>query len=93
MGDHEPHRLGHELVVVAVDAEGWVCVGTLGNGGITAISPDGATVEHVPLADPLVTNVCFGGPDLRTAFVTLSGTGQLVAFEWPRPGLRLAHAR
>ena len=78
---------------LAVDGEGWVCVGTLGNGGITAISPDGATVEHIPLPDPLVTNICFGGPDLRTAYVTLSGTGALVALDWPRPGLRLHHAR
>ena len=78
---------------LAVDGEGWVCVGTLVNGGITAISPDGATVKHVPLADPLVTNVCFGGPDRRTAYATLSGTGALVAFEWPRAGLRLHNAR
>lgn len=78
---------------LAVDAEGWVCVGTLVNGGITAISPDGETIEHFALPDPLVTNICFGGPDLRTAFCTLSGTGALVSFEWPRQGLRLQHAR
>jgi gluconolactonase len=76
---------------LAVDGEGWVCVGTLINGGITSISPDGATIEHTPLPDPLVTNVCFGGPDLRTAFCTLSGTGKLVALDWPRPGLALAY--
>jgi gluconolactonase len=76
---------------LAVDGEGWVCVGTLVNGGITAISPDGATIEHTPMADVLVTNICFGGPDLRTAYCTLSGTGTLVAVDWPRPGLRLAY--
>jgi gluconolactonase len=76
---------------LAVDGEGWVCVGTLVNGGITAISPDGTQVEHMPLPDPLVTNICFGGDDLRTAYLTLSGTGRLVAVDWPRPGLRLAH--
>jgi gluconolactonase len=76
---------------LAVDAEGWVCVATIGNGGISAISPDGARVEHVPLPDPLVTNLCFGGPDLRTAYATLSGTGRLVCFPWPRAGLRLAY--
>jgi gluconolactonase len=76
---------------LAVDGEGWVCVGTLVNGGITSISPDGSQVEHTPLPDPLVTNICFGGDDLRTAYVTLSGTGRLVAIDWPRPGLRLAH--
>jgi len=76
---------------LAVDAEGWVCVATLINGGITAISPDGETIEHTPFPDPLVTNICFGGDDLRTAYVTLSGTGQLVSTTWPRPGLALAH--
>src|SRR5690606_21639414 len=75
---------------LAVDGEGWVCVGTLINGGITAISPDGERVEHTPLPDPLVTNICFGGDGLRTAYVTLSGTGKPVALDWPRPGLRLA---
>jgi gluconolactonase len=78
---------------LAVDGEGWVCVATLANGGITAISPDGATIDHIPLPDLLVTNICFGGADLRTAYVTLSGTGALVSFEWPRPGLRLHGAR
>jgi gluconolactonase len=76
---------------LAVDGEGWVCVATIFNGGITAISPDGATVEHHPTDDLLTTNVCFGGEDLRTAFVTLSGTGRLVSMPWPRVGLRLAH--
>lgn len=76
---------------LAVDAEGWVCVGTLVHGGITAISPDGLHVEHHPLEDALVTNICFGGPDLRTAYATLSSTGRLESFEWPRPGLTLAY--
>lgn len=77
---------------LAVDGAGWVCVATLLNGGITAVSPDGAIVEHTPLPDLLVTNICFGGPDLGTAYVTLSGTGQLVSLPWPRGGLALPHA-
>lgn len=75
---------------LAVDGEGFVCVATVGNGGITSIAPDGTWIEHLPLPDPLVTNLCFGGPDLRTAYATLSGTGRLVRFPWPRPGLALA---
>ena len=66
---------------LAVDPAGWVCVATLVKGGITCISPDGSTVEHVPLPDPLTTNICFSA-DGETAFATLSGTGQLVAFTW-----------
>jgi gluconolactonase len=75
---------------LAVDGDGWVCVATLGQGGITCISPDGATVEHLPLPDPIVTNICFGGDDGRTAFITSSGRGELLSTRWPRPGLALA---
>jgi gluconolactonase len=75
---------------LAVQADGRICVATLVNGGITVISPDGRHVEHHPMPDPMTTNICFGGPDLRTAYITLSWTGRLVAVEWPSPGLRLA---
>ena len=74
---------------LAVDADGNICVATLFNGGITIISPDGARIEHVPMPDFYTTNICFGGPDLRTAYITLSGSGRLVAVPWARPGLPL----
>jgi len=74
---------------LAVDSAGHVCVATLINGGITRISPDGSEVEHFPMPDPLTTNICFGGDDLQTAYVTLSGTGRLAKLRWPVPGLRL----
>ena len=74
---------------LALDAEGHICVATIVNGGITSVSPDGATVEHFPTDDPLTTNICFGGEDLRTAFITLSSSGRLVSTTWPRPGLPL----
>jgi gluconolactonase len=76
---------------LAIDAEGNVCVATIVNGGITILSPDGARVEHVPMPDPLTTNICFGGPGLRTAFVTLSATGKLVSMPWKTPGLKLQY--
>jgi gluconolactonase len=75
---------------MAVDAFGNICVATLMHGGITIIAPDGSKNHHVPLADSFVTNLCFGGPDMRTLFVTLSGKGQLIAIDdWPVPGLLL----
>jgi gluconolactonase len=74
---------------MAVDGAGNICVATLINGGITVFSPDGKGWKHIPMPDLYTTNICFGGPDLRTAYVTLSGVGKLVAFEWERPGLRL----
>src|SRR5437899_1240861 len=81
-------QLFHSL---AVDGAGNVCVATLGIGAITVISPGGEVIEQVPTGDPLTTNICFGGRELRTAYVTASGTGRLLATEWPRPGLRLEY--
>ncbi len=72
---------------LAVEADGSICVATLFNGGITRISADGSRIEHLPLPDLFTTNLCFGGADRRTAYVTLSSTGRLVALDWPRPGL------
>ena len=74
---------------LAVEADGRVCVATIVNGGITAIEPDG-TIEHFPFPDPICTNICFGGDDLRDAWITASGTGRLYKARWPRPGLKLA---
>lgn len=78
---------------LGVEADGRVCVATISfpGGGITSIRPDG-TYEQTPFADPVVTNICFGGKDLKTAFITLSSTGKLIATEWPRPGLKLNFA-
>jgi gluconolactonase len=78
---------------LAVDGEGWVCVATLVNGGISAVSPDGSSVEFHATGDPFTTNICFGGEGLRTAYLTLSATGRLATMEWPRPGLELAFTR
>jgi gluconolactonase len=76
---------------LAVDGAGNVCVATLATGAISVVAPDGTLVEQVPTEDPLTTNICFGGDDLTTAYVTLSGTGRLAALEWRRPGLALAY--
>lgn len=84
---------GHLFDSLAVDGDGWVCVATIGPGGITAIAPDGSASELIDAPpDFLVTNICFGGGgDLRTAFITCSTAGKLVSLTWPRPGLRLAY--
>lgn len=85
---------GEELDSLAVEAGGAVCVGTLVESGITVVEPSGEVAEKYVLPpdmfDGAVTNICFGGHDMRTAYVTLSLTGRLVSCRWPRPGLRLA---
>jgi gluconolactonase len=90
---------GHLFDSLAVDGEGWVCVATIGQGGVTAIAPDGSASEHLALDDFLVTNICFSDrtpdgeddPERRTAYITCSSSGRLVAARWPRRGLALAH--
>jgi gluconolactonase len=74
---------------LAVQEDGRICVATLINGGITIISPDGRHIEHHPTGDPMTTNICFGGADRRTAYITLSWTGRRPAADWPAAGLRL----
>ncbi len=74
---------------LAVDSAGNVCVATLMEGGITVVPPDGGPAGWVPMPDVYTTNLCFGGPELKTAYVTLSTTGRLVAIDWPRPGAPL----
>jgi gluconolactonase len=82
----------HRFDSMAVDAGGNICVATLMSGGITVIAPDGRLVRSVQTPDIYTTNICFGGPGLRTAYITLSGIGQLIAMPWEEAGLRLNFA-
>lgn len=76
---------------LAVDAFGNICVATLITGCITVVSPNGNVLAQVPTGDPITTNICFGGSDMQTAYMTLSGTGRLGKMRWPTPGLELAY--
>jgi gluconolactonase len=71
---------------LAIDSAGNICVAAILDGMILVISPDGVEMAALPMPDLYPTNICFGGPSLATAFVTLSATGRLVAMPWPRPG-------
>jgi hypothetical protein len=53
------------------------------------VQPQGKLVRVVPIPDGYVTNICFGGPDLKTAYITVSSSGKLVSMKWDRPGLKL----
>jgi gluconolactonase len=71
---------------LAVEADGTVVVAAV--AGLCVVKPD-RSWEVIGMPDVITTNVCFGGPDLDRAFVTLAGAGRLVELDWPRPGLRL----
>lgn len=73
-----------------VDSEGNVNVGTLITGAISTVSPKGKLIRTIPMPehDPLVSNIVFGGHDLRTAYITSAGRGILYVTEWPVAGLK-----
>ena len=77
---------------LAVTADGHVCVATvLDPAGIAIVDPETGAYQDIGFPDMLVTNICFGGTDMRDAWITLSSTGRLIKTRWDRPGLRLAH--
>ena len=76
----------HMFDSLAVDALGNICVATLITGGITVHSADGTAARLIQMPDVLTTNICFGGENLATAFITLSTTGQLISCQWETRG-------
>ncbi len=74
---------------LGVDSEGFIAVATVGTGCLTVVAPDGSSCEQIDVGDRHVTNICWGGADLRTAYVTLGGAGRIVSLPWERPGLAL----
>lgn len=75
---------------LAVEANGNVCIATIGPAGqegISVVSPEGRLVEFVTTGEMVTTNICFGGADMMDAYVTAGG--KLLRTRWARPGLRL----
>jgi gluconolactonase len=73
---------------LAVDGAGNVCVATLVKGGISIVSPQGELVDFVATpGEQFSTNICFGGPGFKSAFVTAATTGRIFEIDWPWPGL------
>ncbi len=75
---------------LAVTAAGNICVATLYEGGISTITPDGTMTKFDIAEERYVTNIAFGGADMRDAYVTLSTSGRLAKLRWDEPGLELA---
>lgn len=77
---------------LAVQADGKICVAGGPKGGITVFDPSGY-MEHYEIVPPeiIVTNICFGGMDMKDAWITSSGTGKLLKTRWQSPGLKLSY--
>ena len=90
----------------AVDAEGGYWVAMFEGQRLLRLAPDGHVLQEVPLPVRCATMPCFGGPDLRTLYVTTARdkrpAEELSAQPWAGcvlqarvdvPGLPVHHAR
>ena len=42
--------------------------------GVHVISPEGRLLRHIPILEDVITNNGFGGPDMKTLYVTAGKT-------------------
>ena len=69
------------------DVDGNLYVTRHGKGTVAKISPQGVVLKEIDVLGPHPTNICFGGPDGRTAYITEAKERRLVQFRVDRPGL------
>lgn len=76
---------------MAIDASSQVWICTPGTGGIERYDANGVFIERIEIGEKsMTTNLCFGGRDLRSLFVTAAGWGQVLRLETADAGIPLA---
>ncbi|MFD2167804.1 SMP-30/gluconolactonase/LRE family protein [Thalassotalea euphylliae] len=104
-GTYQLYKFGGQAIFdsMAIDSEGNLHIATMlpygnmpmSNGGISVVSPAGELLEYIEVQRPdgkfapLPSNICFGGDDLKTAFITLGASGALVKLQTKVAGLKL----
>ena len=75
------------------DVDGTLYITRHGKGTVVLMSPDGTLKSEVDVLGKMPSNLCFGGPDGRTVYVTEVEHTRLVQFRVERPGLAWQHFR
>lgn len=101
LGEADGHPDG-----VVLDSEDCLWVALWDGWGVRRYAPDGTLLMQIDMPCQRVTKIAFGGPDLRTAYVTTARTGLseaelarqplaggLLAFAAPAPGRPLESLR
>lgn len=85
-------------IAVAEDGNVWVALAHAGR--IAVFSANAVLVEEIAVPVPMVTSLCFGGPDLRTLYVVTGSEGAdpatgagIFATEVAVPGVSVAPAK
>jgi sugar lactone lactonase YvrE len=69
------------------DAKGNLYVTRHGKGTVVILSPEGKILKEIDVLGAKPSNLCFGGPDGRTVYVTEVEHTRLVQFRVEHPGL------
>lgn len=69
------------------DVDGNLYISRIGKGTVIKMTPEGKVLQEVDVLGKRPSNLCFGGPDGRTVYVTEVEHTRLVAFRVDRPGL------
>ncbi|HUR44660.1 MAG TPA: SMP-30/gluconolactonase/LRE family protein [Candidatus Saccharimonadales bacterium] len=69
------------------DVDGNLYISRHGKGTVVKLSPAGEILQEVDVLGSMPSNLCFGGPDGKTVYVTEVQHRRLVQFRVDRPGL------
>ena len=69
------------------DADGNLYITRHGKGTVVVLTPDGKELHEIDVLGKNPSNLCFGGPDGRTVYVTEVEYTRLVQFRTDKPGL------
>src|ERR1019366_981978 len=69
------------------DVLGNLYITRYGKGTVAVVSPDGELLREIDVLGKQPSNLCFGGPDGKTVYVTEVEHQRLVSFRVDQPGL------
>ena len=69
------------------DVDGNLYLTRYGKGTVSVLSPEGKELREIDVLGKQPSNLCFGGPDGRTVYVTEVEQTRLVQFRVDKPGL------
>lgn len=76
----------HGLDGMRCDVDGNLYIARFGKGTVVKLSPTGEVLEEIDVLGAKPSNVCFGGPDGRTLYVTEMDRQRVVTFRVDEPG-------
>ena len=77
----------HGFDGMRIDVDGNLYITRHGKGTVVKLSPQGEVLKEIDVLGGKPSNLCFGGPDGRTVYVTEVDHTRLVQFRVDRPGL------